>query len=159
MKAIPTLYNGVHFRSKLEASYAKTLDNLKIQWTYEHNGYEINGVKYLPDFWLPKIRTFLEVKGPVVPGAEKAKALAIVSNPEEGAWWDPTNLVVIGNETGELRLAVDDSAVSLSLCEMCNLYWLMPDSCSYQCRNCGAHDGDHHIKKSLPILNLLEIRI
>lgn len=158
MKAIPTTYKGIEFRSKLEASYAKTLDELGIKWTYEHNGYEIEGVKYLPDFWLPEISTFLEVKGPVVPGAEKARDLAVASNPESDAWWYPKILVIIGNEMGELRLASDDRDVSLAQCENCKRFWFMPDSCSYQCRTCGTHDGDHHIMSSSYNLTLSIIK-
>lgn len=159
MKAIPTNYNGIEFRSKLEASYAKTFDDLDIKWTYEHNGYEIGGVKYLPDFWLPEISTFLEVKGPAVPGAEKARNLAVALNPESDACWFPKKLVVIGNEMGELRLASDDSHVSLAQCENCKRYWLMPDSCSYQCRTCGTRDGDHHIMRSFCKLTLSVIKV
>jgi hypothetical protein len=159
MKAIPTEYKGIVFRSKLEASYAKTLDDLQIKWTYEHNGYDIDGVKYLPDFWLPEISTFLEVKGPVVPGAEKARELAVAANLESDAWWFPKFLVVIGNEMGELRLADDNSHMSLAICERCKRYWFMPDSCSYECRNCGIHDGDHHIMRSFDKLTLKIIKV
>lgn len=159
MKAIPTEYKGINFRSKLEASYAKTLDELEIRWAYEHNGYDIGGVRYLPDFWLPEIRTFLEVKGPVIPGAEKARALAVVLNPEEEAWWFPHFLVVIGNEMGELRLAEDDSHVSLAVCERCKRYWFMPDTGSYACRNCGIQDGDHHLKRTFDKLTLSQLQV
>ncbi|MGA2467238.1 MAG: hypothetical protein ABSH06_23170 [Thermodesulfobacteriota bacterium] len=158
MKAIPTEYKGIFFRSKLEASYAKTLDELKIVWVYEHNGYDIRGVKYLPDFWLPEIRTFLEVKGPFIPGAEKARDLAVVLNPEEEVWF-PNVLVVIGNELGELRLADDDSHVSLAVCERCKGYWFMPDTGSYACRNCGIYDGDHHIIRTFDILTLSQLQV
>lgn len=159
MKAIPTEYKGITFRSKLEASYAKTLDELKIKWSYEHNGYDIDGVRYLPDFWLSEIGTFLEVKGPVIPGAEKARKLAVALNPEEESWWSPKFLVVIGNESGELRLAADDSHVSLAQCQRCKRYWFMPDIGSYSCRNCGIHEGDHHILKTFDRLSLSQIEV
>jgi hypothetical protein len=159
MKPIPTEYKGITFRSKLEASYAKTLDDLNIKWSYEHNGYDIDGVRYLPDFWLPKIGTFLEVKGSVIPGAEKARELAVALNPGEESWWSPKFLVVIGNELGELRLAADDSHVSLAQCERCKQYWLMSDSGSYECRNCGIHEGDHHILKTFDRLALSQIEV
>ena len=73
MEAIRTFYRGTWFRSKLEASYAQTFDYYNIEWVYEVNGYHIENVKYLPDFWLPEINTVLEVKGPLVPGVERAK--------------------------------------------------------------------------------------
>lgn len=159
MKAIPTEYKGISFRSKLEASYAKTLDELHITWVYEHNGYDIGGVRYLPDFWLPDIGTFLEVKGSVIPGAEKARELAVTLDPEEEAWWSPKFLVVIGNELGELRLAADDRPASLALCERCKRYWFMPEMGSYSCRNCGIHEGDHHILRTFSRLTLSQIQV
>jgi len=38
------------------------LDVLKIEWEYEVQGFETEAGRYLPDFWLPKIATFFEVK-------------------------------------------------------------------------------------------------
>lgn len=53
IKAIETVYEGYRFRSRLEARWAVFFDALGIQWQYEVEGYEVNGVRYLPDFWLP----------------------------------------------------------------------------------------------------------
>lgn len=51
---IPTVYNGYRFRSRTEARWAVFLDMLSIRWEYEAEGYQFgNGVRYLPDFWLP----------------------------------------------------------------------------------------------------------
>jgi len=64
MKAIPTAYGGVSFRSRLEADWAATLDGWHVDWQYEPEGYELSdGTRYMPDFWLPGQRTWLEVKG------------------------------------------------------------------------------------------------
>lgn len=74
---IKTKYRGVTFRSTLEADWAATLDTMNVGWRYEAQGIELeSGEWYLPDFWLPGIGTWLEVKGPMVPGAEKALELA-----------------------------------------------------------------------------------
>lgn len=62
--AIPTDYNGIRFRSKLEARYAKAFDSLNISWEYEGIGFEFDdGTRYCPDFHLPKTDQFFEVKG------------------------------------------------------------------------------------------------
>lgn len=45
-KAVPTLYNGIQFRSKLEAQWAAFFD--LVGWRYTYEPYEING--RLPDF-------------------------------------------------------------------------------------------------------------
>ena len=64
IQAIPTTYHGVEFRSKLEARVAACLDQFHLTWFYEHEGYTLStGERYLPDFWLPNIRTYIEVKG------------------------------------------------------------------------------------------------
>ena len=51
--AIQTIYNGYHFRSRLEARWAVWLDTLGIPYTYELQGFDLDGEPYLPDFWLP----------------------------------------------------------------------------------------------------------
>lgn len=77
IKPIRTKYRGITFRSTLEADWAATLDSLRIGWQYEPQGLTLSsGVLYRPDFYLPAIGTWLEVKGPGVPGAEKAIELA-----------------------------------------------------------------------------------
>lgn len=75
-EALPTIYRGTQFRSLLEASWAATLDSLNIVWEYEPTTFDLaSGVKYLPDFHLPEIGTWLEVKGTGVPRVEKAYEL------------------------------------------------------------------------------------
>jgi hypothetical protein len=64
MKAIDTVYNGYKFRSRLEARWAVFFDEVGIIWEYEKEGYDLgDGVYYLPDFWLPQLDIFVEVKG------------------------------------------------------------------------------------------------
>lgn len=64
IKAIETQYAGYKFRSRLEARWAVAFDLLGIRWLYEHQGYDIDGQWYLPDFELPDENAFFEVKGP-----------------------------------------------------------------------------------------------
>ncbi|MFM9703640.1 PDDEXK family nuclease [Streptomyces galilaeus] len=73
IKALPTVYRDTEFRSLLEACWAATLDSLRIVWEYEPETFTLpSGVKYLPDFHLPEIGAWLEVKGPGIPRIEKA---------------------------------------------------------------------------------------
>jgi hypothetical protein len=53
VKAIDTNYNGHRFRSRLEARWAVFFDSLGIKYRYELEGFDLDGVYYLPDFWLP----------------------------------------------------------------------------------------------------------
>jgi hypothetical protein len=53
IRAIPTIYNGYQFRSRLEARWAVFFDEMGIDYEYEREGYEIaTGVWYLPDFYI-----------------------------------------------------------------------------------------------------------
>lgn len=64
---IPSQYAGVNFRSRLEARVAVLLDHLNIAWEYEYEPVHVPQINtiYLPDFWLPDLRCYIEVKGGV----------------------------------------------------------------------------------------------
>lgn len=63
IKAIDTFYKGYKFRSRLEARWAVYFDSIGIEWEYEIEGFEFkDGTKYLPDFWLPQVNMWAEVK-------------------------------------------------------------------------------------------------
>jgi hypothetical protein len=63
MKAIETVYNGYRFRSRLEARWAVFFDTLGVKYEYEKEGYDLDGLWYLPDFWLPEQGCWAEIKG------------------------------------------------------------------------------------------------
>jgi hypothetical protein len=65
ISAIPTQYKGYQFRSRLEAKWAVFFDSAGIEWQYEKEGYQKNGAKYLPDFYFPHYKLWVEVKGNV----------------------------------------------------------------------------------------------
>lgn len=69
LKAIPTEYGGIRFRSRLEARWAVFFDALQVPWCYEAEGYKLpDGTMYLPDFYLPRWECTVEVKGVAEPG-------------------------------------------------------------------------------------------
>ena len=78
MKVIETVYKGYRFRSRLEARWAVFFDTLGIPYEYEKEGYDLDGVWYLPDFWLPRHEYWIEIKGerPTDEEEEKASRLA-----------------------------------------------------------------------------------
>ena len=79
IKAIETHYNGYRFRSRLEARWAVFFDTLGISYEYEPEGFDLgDGLYYLPDFWLPVQKYWIEVKGsqPTSTEARKCKKLA-----------------------------------------------------------------------------------
>jgi len=64
-RGTPTKYNGIQMRSKLEARYAKYLDDNGIEWVYEPKRFWLEDIQttYMPDFYLPILDEYTEVKG------------------------------------------------------------------------------------------------
>lgn len=79
MHAIPTKYRGISFRSRLEARWAIFFDALEIKYDYEPEAYDLDGLNYLPDFWLPDQEIFIEIKPDVPPddGDEVEKCIRL----------------------------------------------------------------------------------
>jgi len=76
MKAIETHYRGCRFRSRLEARWAVFFDTLKVNWEYEKEGFDLDKAGwYLPDFWVPELEIWVEVKGNSPSDTEKLKAM------------------------------------------------------------------------------------
>jgi hypothetical protein len=74
IQPIETNFMGYRFRSRLEARWTKYLNTLGIKWIYEFEGYNIPLVgKYLPDFWLPELNCFAEVKPTIFTETEYRK--------------------------------------------------------------------------------------
>jgi len=80
IRAIETVYNGYRFRSRLEARWAVFFDALGIEYEYEKEGYDLGEAGwYLPDFWLPQVHMWAEVKAVALNAPELAKLEALVS--------------------------------------------------------------------------------
>ena len=78
IKPIETKYKGYCFRSRLEARWAVFFDALGVEWQYEQEGLDLTDayqkrvdfkpldpgqrVLYLPDFYLPQQRKYVEIK-------------------------------------------------------------------------------------------------
>jgi len=62
IKAIETKHKGYRFRSRLEARWAVFFDAIGIDWEYEPEGFDLDGVYYLPDFYIPSVDAWIEVK-------------------------------------------------------------------------------------------------
>lgn len=73
MKAIETVFDGYRFRSRLEARWAVFFKTLGIEYQYEVEGFDLDGVRYLPDFWLPEQDCWIEIKGKEPTDSEKQK--------------------------------------------------------------------------------------
>ena len=73
IRAIETVYNGYKFRSRLEAKWAVFFDAVGIKYQYEIEGYEMDDIRYLPDFYLPEYDRWFEIKGKPMSIAEIKK--------------------------------------------------------------------------------------
>lgn len=62
IRPIETRYKGYRFRSRLEARWAVFFEDLGLTWEYEPQGFELATGRYLPDFFLPDIGCWVEVK-------------------------------------------------------------------------------------------------
>lgn len=79
---IETRYAGCRFRSRTEARFAVFLDTLRITWEYEAQGYQLaSGARYLPDFKLPDLKLFIEIKGtdPTGKDLDKVREFAVAA--------------------------------------------------------------------------------
>lgn len=89
IKPIQTHYNGFRFRSRLEARWAVFFDAAGIEYDYEVEGFESEeGKRYLPDFYLPRFKTYVEIKRKGLSEAERKEAKQKCENlllSEEGA--------------------------------------------------------------------------
>lgn len=79
IQPIPTLWRGITFRSRTEARWAAFFDYAGIAWEYEPQAFTFDFGCYVPDFWLPHVSMYAEVKAKALDDRERrlAKALAI----------------------------------------------------------------------------------
>jgi hypothetical protein len=74
---IPAEHNGIMYRSRTEARWAVFFESAGISFSYEAEGFDMDGIRYLPDFWLPVGKCWFEVK-PFIPLPEEiSKGLAL----------------------------------------------------------------------------------
>ncbi len=89
LKPIETRYKGYRFRSRNEARWAVFFDHMKLKWEYEYEGYRLsNRVCYLPDFYLPDLECYVEVKpvvnsGPLVTADDINKASVLATDSDK----------------------------------------------------------------------------
>ena len=64
------IYKGIKFRSSWEVKYVKYLDKNGIKWEYEPKVFKIENLNthYTPDFYLPDLDKYVEIKGHWYPG-------------------------------------------------------------------------------------------
>ena len=83
MKAIETRYKGYRFRSRLEARWAVCFDVLGLKWEYEKEGFDLDGIWYLPDFWLPEPQRYAKENKPLPPSGIWIEIKGMLPSEEE----------------------------------------------------------------------------
>lgn len=111
IQPIQTRYHGYKFRSRLEARYAVYFDEMGIQWEYEPQGFVLtNGVCYLPDFYLPELRVWVEIKpNRDIPYSDCQKVARFAHEKEEPC------LLIVGTP-GKQRMYLLDADIDPIFC-------------------------------------------
>jgi len=152
LKAIPTTYSGIEFRSRLEARWAAFLDNVKADWDYEPQDFD----GYIPDFRIhaPNGRvTYLEIK----PGLTRADLEPAVHKAASVGLYGPDLLLVVGERpylpaldgaSGLYLETWDDDTEPGSVCEgiigycyVCKRFGWCSTTQGFDTRPCGCYDG------------------
>jgi len=105
--AIETEYAGVRFRSRTEARWAVFFDALGLKWEHEPEAYTDGRTWYTPDFWLPELDCFWEVKGTRDYDVAKVEMLCEVTGKElVVSYLHPSEAAVEGAGLGGLWVDV-----------------------------------------------------
>lgn len=133
-------FEGVRFRSTLEADWAATLQSWDVHWQYEPEAVRIDQkLSYLPDFWLPSIRVWAEVKGPLDERMDKPRALQAALERDHRDEWDFTCPQVVILRPSEHGRAVWENAcerqdIVVVACPNCQHFGFMDYAGAWRCR-------------------------
>jgi len=139
----PCVYKGIEMRSRLEAKIANFFDMLGIAWQYEPMSFLLsNGDWFLPDFLLPELKTWAEVKGEIL-DFDHSRLLKFVSETKN-------EILIISKEEGYWHSCDRGSdgtkeLLYLGKCSKCGEFFFCGQIGSYHCRKCGFHNGDGDI--------------
>lgn len=89
IRPIETRYGGCKMRSRIEARWAVFFDALDIPWEYEKEGFDLGrDGYYLPDFYLPDLGVWVEIKGqvPTIEECHRCERLAEQGEPVYIIW-------------------------------------------------------------------------
>jgi hypothetical protein len=173
--AIPTMYEGVQFRSRLEARWAAFFDLLRWPWEYE----PIDLAGYIPDFVLqfsaPMIVEVKPLIGNVNRWSESGDGEVAIKKALASGWigegllvgatlhtdkladgvvdyGEPTNAGVLFSAPPLEGMGPEPYASPFGFAECCG----GPIDCigSYHCRRCGHYDGNNGLRPSNDITSL-----
>lgn len=145
-EGIPTKYEGVLYRSRLEARWADMFVRLQIPVAYEPADLDF----YIPDFlaYFEESTVLVEVKGEATYASLRPYCQKVV----ESGWTE--DFVILGERlfaNGGVGLYAEldgpgyvyDRAFVLA-CISCGRASFVPENGSWRCRRCGVNDGAGH---------------
>lgn len=164
--SIPTMYAGTRFRSKLEADYARTFDALGVKWEFEGVAHYFGKTFYYPDFWLPRSRQYVEVKGVFEPNdVKKIRALIAEAKPRQYTGEHVPDIPIVAAMPGGVFFGWERTAepvenwytfltksarkVELFACTACRGWWFCDPSEGFRCQCCGVWDGNGRVATSI----------
>lgn len=140
-----TVYKHIEFRSRLETTMAFILDKLKIKLEYEPKRFVLsNGIFYVPDFYLPELKTWLEVKGKIESHNRAYSKLFVEDNHEPLILISPDEFYYYGDEWLKEGEAFEDDTICIGKCESCGSFYFSSNLGDYRCKKCNVHNGDHN---------------
>jgi len=115
----------------LEARWAVFFDTLGVEYQYEPEGYNLDGIWYLPDFWLPKQRYWIEIKAEKPEEATENKLYQLASESKAvcaailwGQPWIPDDVWGIENDGHYLVYPHWDNRYLWCECPICGFLGL-----------------------------------
>ncbi len=122
IKAIETEYNGLKFRSRIEARWAYVFDLLGVKYEYEKETYELPAGAYLPDFWLPQMERWVEIKGVAPNEREDKLAYQLASKSEHPViiFWGEIPWTDVDSDSGYIYYPEQGWDCLYCLCECPN---------------------------------------
>lgn len=144
IKPIETYYRGCHFRSRIEARWAVFYDYLGLDWRHEPEGYNLNGILYLPDYYIPGIG-FIEIKG-AEPTKEETRKCELLSNIEKTYLFfgdipeSPADCFDTSSAYWFMNGAQMDCCYHWCICPVCRKVGIQYEGRAS--RNCDCVDGD-----------------
>lgn len=151
-------YNGMWFKSNLEARTAEALDSLGISWQYESRVFRdrrYRGGQYTPDFYLPYLYTYIECVGRIDERHwVNAELFCKSQNAMMDEWGEaprtseksPSFVFVIGDgwlKTWTPYLGAEIPDISVSRCHSCGNVFFIADSGLWSCPYCGDHAKEY----------------
>jgi len=152
IKAIETEYQGYRFRSRLEARWSVFFNVLGIEWEYEKEGFDLDGIWYLPDFWLTNVSLrgndpgmWLEIKGENPTDEEILRGELLGKGSRHGV------AIAVGlpspeqRDNGIFQLWPHwDNWMHFMRCYYCDFTKIDLESPYCTCPNCGKEADDQH---------------